>query len=146
MGSTGATHEVTNQPPPLEGHDVFGTDVALVEAVTREAPGRAVDELTSLGRLAGSAEAQRWGEQANESPPVLRSHDRFGHRLDRVDYHPAYHELIERYVLSWDTRELSQAGMETLSIVAYLQPVTRSGVAWRTSSFSASKPLVWRAM
>jgi len=98
VGSTGTTHEVTNQPPPLEGHDVFGTDVALVEAVAREAPGRSTDGLTSLGRLAGSAEAQRWGEQANESPPVLRSHDRFGHRLDRVDYHPAYHDLMRTAV------------------------------------------------
>lgn len=47
----------------------------------------------------------------------------------RLYSHPAYHELIERYVLSWDTRKLSQAAMETLAIVAYLQPVTRSGVA-----------------
>ncbi len=47
----------------------------------------------------------------------------------RLFTHPAYHELIERYVLSWDTRKLSQAAMETLAIVAYLQPVTRQGVA-----------------
>ena len=47
----------------------------------------------------------------------------------RLYTHPAYHELIEKYVLSWDTRKLSQAAMETLAIVAYLQPVTRSGVA-----------------
>ena len=47
----------------------------------------------------------------------------------RLYTHPVYHELIERYVLSWDTRKLSQAAMETLAIVAYLQPVTRSGVA-----------------
>lgn len=47
----------------------------------------------------------------------------------RLYTHPAYHELIEQYVLSWDTRKLSQAAMETLAIVAYLQPVTRSGVA-----------------
>ena len=47
----------------------------------------------------------------------------------RLYTHPAYHELVERYVLSWDTRKLSQAAMETLAIVAYLQPVTRAGVA-----------------
>ncbi len=47
----------------------------------------------------------------------------------RLYTHPVYHELIEKYVLSWDTRKLSQAAMETLAIVAYLQPVTRSGVA-----------------
>ena len=47
----------------------------------------------------------------------------------RLYTHPVYHELIEKYVLSWDTRKLSQAAMETLAIVAYMQPVTRSGVA-----------------
>lgn len=47
----------------------------------------------------------------------------------RLYTHPAYHELIEKYVISWDTRKLSAAAMETLAIVAYLQPVTRSGVS-----------------
>ncbi len=47
----------------------------------------------------------------------------------RLFTHPAYHELVEKYVLSWDTRKLSQAALETLAIVAYLQPVTRAGVA-----------------
>ena len=47
----------------------------------------------------------------------------------RLFTHPAYHELIEKYVLSWDTRKLSAAAMETLAIVAYTQPVTRAGVA-----------------
>ena len=47
----------------------------------------------------------------------------------RLSTHPAYHELLERYVLSWDTRRLSQAAMETLAIIAYGQPITRAGVA-----------------
>ena len=47
----------------------------------------------------------------------------------RLYTHPAYHDLVEKYVLSWDTRKLSQAAMETLAIVAYLQPCTRAGVA-----------------
>ncbi|HLT70460.1 MAG TPA: isovaleryl-CoA dehydrogenase [Acidimicrobiales bacterium] len=89
-----ATHEVTNQPPPLEDYDVFGGDAALVEAVEREGAGWALDDLHALGRLAGSPEAIEWGAQANRYPPELRTHDRFGHRIDEVAYHPAYHELM----------------------------------------------------
>ena len=88
------THQVTNQPPPLEGHDVFGTDAALVEGVEREGAGWAVDDLHGLGRLAGSPEAIAWGFEANRYPPELRTHDRFGNRVDEVRYHPAYHELM----------------------------------------------------
>jgi len=89
-----SSHEVRNQPPPLEGHDVYGTDVALVEAVEREGAGWAAPQLHRLGCLAGSAEAITWGFEANASPPVLRTHDRFGHRIDRVDHHPSYHRLM----------------------------------------------------
>jgi putative acyl-CoA dehydrogenase len=88
------THEVTNQPPPLEGHDVFGSDPALVEAVTRYGAGWALDRLHRLGREAGTAGQQQQGRQANANPPVLRTHDRYGHRIDVVDYHPAYHQLM----------------------------------------------------
>ncbi|HEX9992075.1 MAG TPA: isovaleryl-CoA dehydrogenase [Acidimicrobiales bacterium] len=90
-----ATHEVLNQPPPLEGHDVFGADEALVEAVAREGAGWALDDLHDLGRLAGSPDAIEWGAAANANPPALRTHDRFGHRVDEVAYHPAYHRLME---------------------------------------------------
>jgi putative acyl-CoA dehydrogenase len=88
------THEVTNQPPPLTGHDVFASDTALVEAVKRERGDWALGDLSDLGRLAGTQEAQDWGRQANANPPVLRTHDRYGNRLDVVDYHPAYHQLM----------------------------------------------------
>jgi putative acyl-CoA dehydrogenase len=89
-----STHEVTNQPPPLAGYDVFGEDRALVEAVEREGAGWALDHLHELGRRAGSEEAQEWGVQANSNPPVLHTHDRYGHRIDEVEYHPAYHSLM----------------------------------------------------
>jgi putative acyl-CoA dehydrogenase len=89
-----ATHEVTNQPPPLEGYDVFGADVVLAEATEREGAGWATDDLHALGLLAGSPEAIGWGFDANRYPPELRSHDRYGHRIDEVAYHPAYHELL----------------------------------------------------
>jgi putative acyl-CoA dehydrogenase len=88
------THDVTNQPPPLTGYDVFGIDRTLTDAVTRGGASWAEDELHELGRKAGSSPAQQWGEQANANPPVLRTHDRYGQRIDQVEYHPAYHELM----------------------------------------------------
>ncbi len=98
MISSFATHEVTNQPPPLEGHDVFSTDVALAAAVDREGASWAIPDLTELGRLAGTREAMDWGRRANDNPPELRTHDRYGHRIDLVEYHPDYHRLMETAV------------------------------------------------
>ncbi len=89
-----ATHEVLNQPPPLEGYDVFGQDQALVEAVHRDGAGWAADQLHTLGARAGSAEAIGWGFDANRYPPELHTHDRFGHRIDEITYHPSYHRLL----------------------------------------------------
>jgi putative acyl-CoA dehydrogenase len=88
------THQVVNQPPPLTGYDTFGADAALVEAVERNGASWATDELRDLGRRAGGTEAQELGRRANENPPVLVTHDRYGNRVDRVRYHPAYHELM----------------------------------------------------
>jgi putative acyl-CoA dehydrogenase len=88
-----ATHEVTNQVPPLVGHDV-ADDAALLDGLRREGAGWAEDELHAVGKLAGGHEAQEWGRLANENEPVLRTHDRYGNRIDEVEYHPAYHELM----------------------------------------------------
>ena len=91
-----STHEVTNQPPPLVDHDVYAGDLALAETTRRL--GAETAGLRELGRLAGTAEAQRWGTEANAYPPVLRTHDRYGHRVDEVDFHPAYHRLLAEAV------------------------------------------------
>jgi putative acyl-CoA dehydrogenase len=88
------THEVDNQPPPLQGYDVFAADAALVEGVDRHQAGWASDRLGALGRRAGSEEAQEWGRLANVNPPVLRTHDRYGHRIDEVEFHPSWHSLM----------------------------------------------------
>ena len=85
---------MTNQPPQLAGHDVFATDLALVEGVAREGAGWADPMLRELGELAGRPEVQALGVQANTYPPVLRTHDRYGNRIDEVEFHPAWHELM----------------------------------------------------
>jgi putative acyl-CoA dehydrogenase len=89
-----ATHEVTNQVPPLAGHDPIAGDIALAEACTRYAGAEALASLADLGRLAGGEQAQEWGRLANENPPKLRTHDRYGHRVDEVEFHPAWHDLM----------------------------------------------------
>src|SRR5687768_10883310 len=79
-----------NQAPLLAGHDVVTGDRALVEAVTRHASAAIVDELSALGLEAGTAEAREHGMLANENPPRLRSYDRYGNRVDEVDFHPSW--------------------------------------------------------
>jgi putative acyl-CoA dehydrogenase len=88
------THEVLNQPTALLDYDAFAVDTALSEAVDRHGAGWAREELVAFGRLAGSAEMIGYGIAANEWPPRLQTHDRYGHRVDLVEFHPAYHELM----------------------------------------------------
>ncbi|MFF3848894.1 acyl-CoA dehydrogenase family protein [Streptomyces sp. NPDC002328] len=98
----GSTHTVTNQPPPLLGYDVYGADQALAAAVERHLDPELLDEargeLSALGRAAGSAQLHEWAIQANENPPTLRTHDRYGERVDEVDFHPAWHRLLGKGV------------------------------------------------
>ncbi|MFF1506345.1 acyl-CoA dehydrogenase family protein [Streptomyces sp. NPDC058326] len=91
---TAHTHDVINQVPPLVGHDI-ADDPVLLEGVRREGAGWYLDDLHRVGRLAGSEETQRWAEEANRYEPVLRTHDRYGNRVDEVDFHPAYHSLMD---------------------------------------------------
>jgi putative acyl-CoA dehydrogenase len=89
-----ATHEVFNQPPPLEGHNTFESDRVLVEALRREGADWAEESVRALGAICGRPDVIRLGVEANENPPKLRTHDRFGHRVDEVEFHPAWHELM----------------------------------------------------
>ena len=91
------THVVTNQVPPLENFNP-ATLPMLAEALVREGGQWGADEVTEVGALAGSTRAQRWGELADRNQPILRTHDRYGHRVDEVEYDPAYHELMSAAV------------------------------------------------
>ncbi|MFJ5304826.1 acyl-CoA dehydrogenase family protein [Streptomyces sp. NPDC088350] len=91
--SRNATHDVTNQAPPLTPYDA-SEDAALLEGLRREGAGWAEEDVRRLGRAAGSAEAQEWGEQANRHEPELRTHDRYGNRVDEVEFHPSWHRLM----------------------------------------------------
>ncbi|CAM5617300.1 acyl-CoA dehydrogenase [Streptomyces avidinii] len=95
------THTVSNQPPLLTGYDIYGSDRVLSEGVERHLEGaapelaaRVREELTDLGRAAGSGQAREWGTLANENPPKLRTHDRYGNRIDEVEFHPSWHRLL----------------------------------------------------
>jgi putative acyl-CoA dehydrogenase len=87
--------EVFNQPPPLVDYNLFDSDLPLREALEREGGSWAQDMVSELGRLAGTQEAIDWGFQANANPPQLHTHDRFGNRIDEVEFHPAWHRLME---------------------------------------------------
>ena len=89
-----ATHEVVNQPPPLEVN-LFAVDAALRGEVERGGANWAKAQLLEMGQWAGSRAAQAWAAQANENPPRLRTHDRYGNRIDEVEFHPAWHELMQ---------------------------------------------------
>ncbi|MGC0328841.1 putative acyl-CoA dehydrogenase [Streptomyces sp. SAI-170] len=119
-----STHTVTNQPPPLTGYDVFGADRALVAAVERhlapELLDGALDELSGLGRTSGSAQVQEWGVLANENPPRLRTHDRYGNRVDEVEFHPAWHRLLGKGVSAGLTAAWARPGGHVRRAAAFL--------------------------
>ena len=83
-----------NQPPPLVDYNLFESDAPLRESLEREGASWAHEMVADLGTLAGTQQAIEWGFQANANPPRLRTHDRFGNRIDEVEFHPAWHELM----------------------------------------------------
>ncbi|MGA8045711.1 MAG: acyl-CoA dehydrogenase family protein [Dermatophilaceae bacterium] len=88
------THTVLNQPPPRVEVDEYGTNAALREAVHAFGAGWAEESLRRTGRLVGQGDFQRDAELAHTSPPRLHTHDRYGHRVDEVEFHPGYHRIM----------------------------------------------------
>jgi putative acyl-CoA dehydrogenase len=138
------THRVENQPPALEDYNLFASDTALREAVTREGGGWGFDRLTRFGQIVGSAQVIAWGQQANRNPPVLRTHDRFGHRIDEVDFHPAWHELMkigvehETHALAWRTPKNGAHVVRTA--LGFLQYQQEAGVGCPLTMTFAAVP------
>jgi len=112
-GASWQTHTVFNQVPPLQDVDVFSSNLPLVEAVRREGAGWVTERAAELGRFVGAAGGpqQEWGRLANENQPILRTFDRYGHRIDEVEFHPAWHQLMkmgvehELHSLPWTSDE-----------------------------------------
>ncbi len=107
------THTVVNQPPPLQGRDVFCDNTPLVEATEREGAGWIAERASALGRFVGEAGGPQevWGRLANENKPVLHTHDRYGNRIDEVEFHPVWHQLMkmgvehELHSLPWTSED-----------------------------------------
>jgi putative acyl-CoA dehydrogenase len=122
------THTVANQAPPLEGIDVFSSNLPLVQATSREGAGWALERATALGQAIGGGEGGDpflWGRLANENKPVLKTHDRYGNRIDEVEFHPAWHKLMklgvenELHALPWRSdREGTHAARAALYMTA----------------------------
>ena len=89
------THAVLNQPPPLDQYDLAAAEPTLIDALERNDGGWAVDLVAEFGRRVASPEVYQWGFLVNRHPPELRSHDRYGNRVDRVEFHPAWHQLLD---------------------------------------------------
>ncbi len=139
-----ATHEVLNQAGPLVDYDAYGADRPLTEAVETFGAGWAEARLQKAGRLIGSARVQALARQANRVLPELRTHDRFGNRIDQVEFHPAYHELMglifstEAHSLAWhDPKTGAQVARAALS---YLWNQGENGICCPMGMTFASIP------
>ncbi len=109
MLTSASTHDVLNQAPPIVPYNVFEADLALREALEREGGGWGVDRLRDTGELAGSPEALEHAERAERNEPILRTHDRYGNRIDEVELDPSWHwslrQAVEREIHSLPWRD-----------------------------------------
>jgi putative acyl-CoA dehydrogenase len=123
-------HDAANQPPPLAGHNLFTQNLPLAESLEREGAGWAAERVTAFGAVLSGA-PQDWARQANENPPKLRTHDRFGNRVDEVEFHPAWHSLLQTsiehgvHALSW--REPRQGAQVARAALIYLAAQVEAG-------------------
>jgi putative acyl-CoA dehydrogenase len=117
------SREVLNQPPPLQPVNLFDVDLALREALEREGGDWGVDRAREAGAVAGSVDALEHGRRAERNLPILRTHDRFGNRIDQVELDPSWHWLlrgaVERQVHSLPWRS-EQAGGHVLRAALFM--------------------------
>ncbi|AKC85485.1 acyl-CoA dehydrogenase family protein [Pseudoxanthomonas suwonensis] len=141
------THRVDNQPPPFEPRDLWADDGALREGVRRGGAGNFEARLHAYGRLAGD-ELYRLGFDANRDRPRLRTHDRHGHRIDAVEFHPAYHRLMELAKghgvagLSW--HEPGAGAHVARAALSYLHHQVEAGTSCPLTMTHAAVPVLRR--
>ena len=135
--------QCANQPPPLAGYDLFSENRPLVEALTREGGAAEEARCAAFGRLCGGAPLEL-GRLANEHPPVLRTHDRFGERIDEVEFHPAWHELlglgVEHGVHSLPWREPQNRAHVTRAALFMTLAYAEAGIGCPLSMTHAAVP------
>ncbi|MEX0864154.1 MAG: acyl-CoA dehydrogenase family protein [Acidimicrobiia bacterium] len=128
----GSTHEVLNQPPPLVDYDLAGADPILAKALVREGAGWAGPHVDVFGRRMASSEVISWGFEANANPPRLRTHDRYGNRVDQVEFHPSWHSLLDLAVtnglhsIPWETGP-GEGGFAARTALTFLAGQIESG-------------------
>src|SRR2546430_2955528 len=138
------TKASSNQPPPLVDYNLLEADAPLSESLEREGAAWAHDLIHELGALAGTEQAIDWGFQANANPPRLRTHDRFGNRIDEVEFHPAWHSLLKTSVeqglhaLSW--REEREGAHVARAVLFYLMGQVEAGHGCPISMTHAAVP------
>src|SRR5882762_319949 len=97
------THQVANQVPPLDGYDPLACDPAVADALSREGARDALPRIREVAQVLGSAEGREHARLANEHKPQLRTHDRYGNRIDEVEFHPSWHWLMDVSVRAGNT-------------------------------------------
>jgi putative acyl-CoA dehydrogenase len=143
-----STHQVLNQVEALPDYNAFASDRALTEAVAREGAGWAEDQLRAFGGVVGSEHVRELAAQADHHPPELRTHDRAGNRIDRVEFHPAYHELMGlafgagTHALAWTADR--QGAHVARAALSFLWNQAENGTACPVAMSFAALPVLRR--
>jgi putative acyl-CoA dehydrogenase len=141
-----ATHEVLNQPPPLEDYNAFDADPALQEALEREGGAWGVDRVRDAGAVFFTAEANDHCRRAQRNIPILHTHDRYGHRVDRIEYDPGFHWMlragVERELNSLTWRDPRPGSEVIRSAMFYLANGLDTGPCCPMSINHAAVPML----
>jgi putative acyl-CoA dehydrogenase len=139
------THDVLNQPPPLEDYNLYLTDPVLDRAIASEGGKESRDTLVRFGERVGSAEVFEWGFLANTNDPVLKTHDRYGNRIDEVEFHPSWHSLMDLAVsnglhsIPWE-EDGGDGGQLTRTALLYMSSQVEAGHFCPISMTTAAVP------
>ncbi|MDI4634909.1 acyl-CoA dehydrogenase family protein [Pelomonas sp. V22] len=145
----GRTHEVTNQVDELSGYSLLATDPALQQGLERQGAAWALPQLQAYGEQLGRAETYALAEQANRHTPELRTHDARGRRIDRVDFHPAWDQLLALYrgqgLVSRSFEEAERAGRwSAFAAGFYLHGQVEAGTLCPATMTQAAIPVLAR--